>query len=752
MRPHALDSSLVCLIATLVGCADSRFVVTAPTPTIVSPADGARYRGGDTITFEGRATDPEDGELDASRLEWWAELHHDEHAHPFQPLTSGPSGSVVVPTTGETSANVFLRFHLRATDSDGHATEVTRDVLPRTVRLRFVTDPAGLVVEIDGQPHSTPFAVDAVVGIERTIGASAQDFGSRHYVLGAIDDGGGSPHTIVTPESDTTFTFAFIDVGPANQRPTCVLETPAPATVGMPVTLRAVANDSDGFVAAVTFYDDTTAIGPAVTSPPFEIDWTPTTSGPHELSAKARDDSNAVTTSAVVAIVVASAGSDAQPPTCALTAPAPFASELSGGVALSAVADDDDAVAGVRFQLDGTDLGVEDTTAPFEATLADTAAYASGQHVFRARARDPAGNVSPWSAVVVSFGGSVNVPSGFSLSPLVDTLSSATALAFADDGRAFVCEQGGALRVVQNGSPLAAPFTTFSVDSAGERGLLGVAFDPSFAANGFVYVYYTVPGTPAHNRVSRITANGNVAVAGSELILLELPALSGATNHNGGALHFGADGMLYASVGDNASSANAQSDATVLGKILRLTSSGSIPTDNPFYGTNSGINRAVYAKGLRNPFTFAISASGRMHINDVGQSSYEEVNLGIAGANYGWPSTEGYFDPDAYPAYTNPLFAYDHAGETTSSGTFLHGVAIVGAAFYEPDTVAFPSDYVGDYFFGDFGGGYVARYDLGTAGVSVFARLPHLLVDVATAPDGSIYALGRNELARISAP
>src|SRR3970282_870971 len=107
-------------------------------------------------------------------------------------------------------------------------------------------------------------------------------------------------------------------------------------------------------------------------------------------------------------------------------------------------------------------------------------------------------------------------------------------MACAPDGRLFVAQQSGALRVVKNGALLATPFLTVTVDSAGERGLLGVAFDPAFATNQYVYVYYTAKTPTIHNRVSRFTANGNVAVAGSEVAILDLESLS-ATNHNGGA-------------------------------------------------------------------------------------------------------------------------------------------------------------------------------------------------------------------------
>ena len=132
------------------------------------------------------------------------------------------------------------------------------------------------------------------------------------------------------------------------------------------------------------------------------------------------------------------------------------------------------------------------------------------------------------------------------------TSASPTAMAFAPDGRLFIAEQGGRLRVVKNGTLLATPFVTLTVDPNGERGLLGVAIDPAFASNGYVYLYYTATRPNTHNRVSRFTASGDVAVAGSERVLLDLNPLSAARNHNGGAIHFGKDGKLYVAAGDNA--------------------------------------------------------------------------------------------------------------------------------------------------------------------------------------------------------
>src|SRR5215211_3203824 len=243
------------------------------------------------------------------------------------------------------------------------------------------------------------------------------------------------------------------------------------------------------------------------------------------------------------------------------------------------------------------------------------------------------------SSFSVTYG--ATLPAGFT-ETAISGLSTPTAMEIAPDGRIFVCQQGGSLRVIKNGALLATPFLTLNVDSNGERGLLGIAFDPNFATNNFLYLYYTVATTPRHNRVSRFTANGDVVVAGSETVILELDNLTSATNHNGGAIHFGPDGKLYVAVGENANGSNAQTLANLLGKILRINADGSIPTDNPFFGTATGVNRAIWAMGLRNPFTFAFQqTTGRMFINDVGQNTWEEINDGIAGANYGWPSTEG---------------------------------------------------------------------------------------------------------------
>lgn len=338
-------------------------------------------------------------------------------------------------------------------------------------------------------------------------------------------------------------------------------------------------------------------------------------------------------------------------------------------------------------------------------------------------------------ATIYSSTSAATLPAGFTETQLVSGLSSPTAMAFAPDGRLFVCQQGGQLRVVKNGALLTTPFLTASVNSSGERGLLGIAFDPNFNANHFIYVYYTATTPAIHNRVSRFTANGDTAAANSETVLLDLNNLSAATNHNGGAMHFGADGKLYVAVGENANSANSQTLANLLGKILRLNADGTIPADNPFYNQATGNNRLIWAMGLRNPYTFAFqNNTSRMFINDVGQSTWEEINDGLAGSNYGWPSCEGICSNNSF---RNPLFEYGHGSSSTT------GCAITGGAFYNPATNQFPADYAGKYFFADYCGGWIRRFDPATGAAADFATGINAPVDLQVTDDGSLYYLAR---------
>lgn len=332
-----------------------------------------------------------------------------------------------------------------------------------------------------------------------------------------------------------------------------------------------------------------------------------------------------------------------------------------------------------------------------------------------------------------------NVPAGFVDANVVTGLTSPTSMAIAPDGRIFVTQQAGAIRVIKNGSLLATPFATLTVSSINERGLGGLVFDPNFASNNFLYVYYTATTPFIHNRISRLTASGDVIAAGSELPIFDLPDLQGSISHMGGALHFGADGKLYVATGnhDQLEVDPQQSLVNLFGKMLRINPDGSIPADNPFYSVATGQNRAIWAYGLRNPFTFAIQpGTGRMLINDVGQDTWEEINEGLPGSNYGWPLSEG---QTSDPRFVSPVHTYDHS----------QGCAITGGDFYNPAAAQFPSSYVGDYFFSDLCGGFIRSLDPATGVVTPFATSLAAPVDVDVAPDGSIYYLERNNGGRV---
>ena len=226
-----------------------------PAPLIASPAEGTTFQAGDTVAFSGSASDPEDGAEPATRLTWWVDLHHDTHTHPFQPETTGDSGTVTIPTRNETSDNIWFRFHLRATDSAGLTTEVTRDILPRKAQVTLATQPAGLALTLDGQPVTGPATFTGVVGTERDLGAVDQEANGRRYRFVSWSDGQPASHTIATPASATTYTATFTDLGPVNnQAPVPVIASPAGGTTfqaGDTVAFSGSASDpEDGAVPA----------------------------------------------------------------------------------------------------------------------------------------------------------------------------------------------------------------------------------------------------------------------------------------------------------------------------------------------------------------------------------------------------------------------------------------------------------------------------------------------------------------------
>jgi len=335
--------------------------------------------------------------------------------------------------------------------------------------------------------------------------------------------------------------------------------------------------------------------------------------------------------------------------------------------------------------------------------------------------------------------GPVSLPPGFARQTIATGLTGATALAVAPDGRVFVCEQTGSLRVVKDDQLLGEAFVTLPVDDQWERGLIGITLDPDFTNNGHVYLVWVCRDPYPHHRVSRFTAQGDIA-AGGEQVLFEGDDQSKqggqvSAGHQGGAIHFGPDGKLYIALGEQTAEQPAQSLNSLLGKILRLDPDGGVPSDNPFADTTTDKYRAIWALGCRNPYTFAFDpGSGRMLINDVG-GKFEEINLGQAGANYGWPAAD--HGPTGDARFQGPVFWYPQA-------------SICGGAFCPRGDAAnaFPDHYRGRYFFMDFAQGWIKTLDASSPKrpipADVFATGMARPVDLAFAPDGSLYVLLRD--------
>jgi glucose/arabinose dehydrogenase len=304
-----------------------------------------------------------------------------------------------------------------------------------------------------------------------------------------------------------------------------------------------------------------------------------------------------------------------------------------------------------------------------------------------------------------------------SLAPLVSGFSAPLGLEQANDGsgRLFVVEQGGTIRIIQNGSVLSPAFLDISskVTTGGEMGLLGVTFHPNYPANGKLYVNYTrtlsgqIQSVIAEYTASPASAN-QVNIS-TERILLTVDQVGNFTNHKAGQLAFGPDGLLYFGLGDGGSEGDpfghGQSTSTLLGKMMRIDVNSTdpglqyhVPADNPFVA--GGGLPEIWAFGFRNPWRFSFDRSGgRLFVGDVGQDSFEEVDIVTKGGNYGWNIMEGFhcFNP---PSGCNmaglilPIAEYSHAeGNAIIGGFVYHGTAIPGLQ--------------GAYVFGDLGSGKI---------------------------------------------
>lgn len=328
-------------------------------------------------------------------------------------------------------------------------------------------------------------------------------------------------------------------------------------------------------------------------------------------------------------------------------------------------------------------------------------------------------------------------------------LTNPTVMTMLPDGRILIGQQAGTVKVVKNGAILPGNALSITVDASGgaytERGLIGITSDPNFATNGFIYIFFTTTVGGTHNRVSRFKMTGDVIDPASATIIVDLDPLTTASNHNGGALHFGVDGKLYIATGENATPANAQNLNNTHGKLLRLNPDGSIPTDNPYAADVNLSKRKIWQYGLRNPFTFDIQpGTGKIFINDVGQDAWEEINDGtIANKNFGWPNVEGAVTTTPNP-YANPAFAYNHG-----TGN-VNGCAITGGCFFNPTSSNYPSKYIGKYFFMDYCGNWMDVMDPAT-GLKTERFIPSLAgsapVAVDVAADGNLYYLTRSPAA-----
>jgi hypothetical protein len=320
--------------------------------------------------------------------------------------------------------------------------------------------------------------------------------------------------------------------------------------------------------------------------------------------------------------------------------------------------------------------------------------------------------------------GGTTLPSGLTLklNPFISTgLSGPVFLTQPlNDGRIFIVEQSGRIRIVRDGVLQTAPFLdiTSNVLSGGERGLLSVAFHPHYSTNHFLYVYYT--SQPSGDvTIARFTAtSADVADPNSLKIILTV-AHSQQANHNGGLVSFGPDGKLYAGLGDGGGGGdpfgNGQNFNALLGSLIRVDVDNgdpySIPTDNPFVG-QTGKRGEIWAKGLRNPWRYAFDATtGLLYIADVGQNLHEEIDVSPAntgGANYGWNIMEGF---SCYNATTCtqtglqlPLLDYSHS----------EGCSITGGYVYRGTDIP---EIRGHYFYSDYCSGFLRsmRYLNGTA-------------------------------------
>ncbi len=324
---------------------------------------------------------------------------------------------------------------------------------------------------------------------------------------------------------------------------------------------------------------------------------------------------------------------------------------------------------------------------------------------------------------------------GFSDTAVVTGLNQPTDFTFLPDGRILILERPGRVMIAGPGGgvpTVAADLTALVEDNAAERGLLGICLHPNFATNGYLFLYFTTTAmSVTRNRISRFTMTGSTISATSESIVLDnISSQNG--NHNGGTVAIGPDGKLWAAPGDSGTGgAKAQNlspypyEGAFSGKVLRMELDGSPAAGNPFLGDATKEPR-IWEYGHRNPFRFSFRPSnGSLYVADVGQSTYEELDVGVAGGNFGWPYLEGTF------VYTTPC----PVGTTCIPPVFEYGrtvgTTIIGGVFVTGN--AYPPLLKGRYVFGDNGSSWIKYLEFDSNDALVGG-----LHDLATAAEGPV--------------
>lgn len=338
------------------------------------------------------------------------------------------------------------------------------------------------------------------------------------------------------------------------------------------------------------------------------------------------------------------------------------------------------------------------------------------------------------TVVMQAFVVNAQIPAGFVREMVAEGLNP-TSMTMAPDGRIFIVEKHGVIRIIRDDVLLPEPFLQIKVDNSNERGLGHMVLHPDFDQTGYYYVYYSVFGG-RNNRISRFTAIGDKTLPESEKFILETDPVSSDVHH-GGAMCFGKDGYLYITSGDGNVSWKAEDLASPNGKILRIDAEGLPAPDNPFRHLPWPNSAYVYAYGLRNPYTLTQHpVTGEIYVNDVGGNDWEEVNRIEIGAFFGWPKVEGKRTTQVVPdEYRDPVYAYRHQGGYC---------AIVGSTFYAPEVQAFPPEYVGRYFYSDYCTGKIRMLDPVTwLDMGVFIGDGNRVISLAVTRDGAFYYLER---------